>query len=502
VHSPSAKTPDPGPEKLEGLLRELMRSPNVEVREGGKRMPELAGFQFEVRRSGSRTLLHLWSGERTLVRRVLRIAEESKGRLLLEVELFGRTKPARLELSARDAPPAEGRNERERFRARFEEILAGEFPDDSIESLTTSPDLEHSFSSCYVRGVQVRRGARAVRWAILGASETQGSAARDEALSVAILWLDWQRYRARKEHFSGLRLFLPPGATDETARRMRGLNSETRIELYELDERQRRVQRADEQDTGNRDSWLSQRRDIEETLAKARAGVEWMLSLAPDAIDLATVPGRRGVVSIRFRGLEFARWADGQLSCSFDTPEAADHATAINQALGELILMRHPKSAETSHPLYRAQPERWLETLVRAEVSRLDARLNPQHLYCQVPSSGEADRGVLDLLGVTRDGRLAVIELKATEDIHLPLQGLDYWLRVNEHLKTGSFHRYGYFPGIELQQAPPLLFLVAPGFRFHASAEVILKYFDPRVEVTRIGLNENWRSGPKVVFRQ
>ncbi len=34
--------------------------------------------------------------------------------------------------------------------------------------------------------------------------------------------------------------------------------------------------------------------------------------------------------------------------------------------------------------------------------------------------------GCLDLLGVTDDGRLAVIELKADEDLHLALQGLDY----------------------------------------------------------------------------
>jgi len=34
---------------------------------------------------------------------------------------------------------------------------------------------------------------------------------------------------------------------------------------------------------------------------------------------------------------------------------------------------------------------------------------------------------MIDVLTLTRDGRLAVVELKADEDIHLPLQGLDYW---------------------------------------------------------------------------
>ena len=39
---------------------------------------------------------------------------------------------------------------------------------------------------------------------------------------------------------------------------------------------------------------------------------------------------------------------------------------------------------------------------------------------------------MLDLLTVDRCGRLLVIELKADEDLHLPLQGLDYWLRVRK----------------------------------------------------------------------
>ena len=49
-----------------------------------------------------------------------------------------------------------------------------------------------------------------------------------------------------------------------------------------------------------------------------------------------------------------------------------------------------------------------------------------------------------EVLTVTRQGRLAVVELKADEDIHLPLQGLDYWSRVAWHHSRGEFQRYGY----------------------------------------------------------
>lgn len=95
-----------------------------------------------------------------------------------------------------------------------------------------------------------------------------------------------------------------------------------------------------------------------------------------------------------------------------------------------------------------------------------------------------------------------VIELKASEDIHLLMQAVDYWLRVRRHQRDGDFQQYGYFSGIELDPAPPLVWLVAPGLRFHPVTEILLQYLAPEIRVTRIGLNENWRRGPRVIFRQ
>ena len=53
----------------------------------------------------------------------------------------------------------------------------------------------------------------------------------------------------------------------------------------------------------------------------------------------------------------------------------------------------------------------------------IDERLDPTCLYSQVPAFSASDRAMIDVLTVTREGRLAVVELKADEDIHLPLQG-------------------------------------------------------------------------------
>ena len=125
------------------------------------------------------------------------------------------------------------------------------------------------------------------------------------------------------------------------------------------------------------------------------------------------------------------------------------------------------------------QPERWLESVLRRDVEPLDAHLDPAHVYTQVPAFAASDRGMLDLLSVTRTtspqaGRLAVIELKADEDLHLALQGLDYWIRVRwHHLQTadtatgptfglGEFQRHGYFTGLRLSTDPPRLYLVGP----------------------------------------
>ena len=69
---------------------------------------------------------------------------------------------------------------------------------------------------------------------------------------------------------------------------------------------------------------------------------------------------------------------------------------------------------------------------------------------------------MIDVLTVTREGRLAVLELKADEDIQLPLQGLDYWSRVAWHHARGELQRFGYFPARELSSESPLLFLAAP----------------------------------------
>jgi hypothetical protein len=114
---------------------------------------------------------------------------------------------------------------------------------------------------------------------------------------------------------------------------------------------------------------------------------------------------------------------------------------------------------------------------------------------------------MIDLLAATRDGQLAVIELKADEDIHLPLQGLDYWSRVKWHHDREEFHRFGYFVSPEgkprpLSPEPPLLMLAAPALHIHPATDTILRYLSPEVDWNLIAVDERWREQVKVVFRK
>jgi hypothetical protein len=472
-----------------------------EVRENGERLAELEGVQYEVSAQGDATLLHLWSPQQSLVRRVLRVAEESRERVVLEVSRFGYSRHAQLEFVAGAAPRESRRVEREQFSSRLRRILTDRFPDEIVESLATSADLHHSISGSYTRGI-VRRGSEA--YAVLGASPSEDSATIDGILTFGLIWLQHARDRARRYSVHGLRLFLPRGLSTVTAHRMAALASAQEVELYEYEPLYWRVRRIARSDAGNLATCIVARREIEQAIAAAMPLAERIRHLAPNAIRVGVAPASQEV-TLRFRGLEFARWRMGAMWYGLGdhqnvlTPEKWP---SLETLVRQLETHRHPLASDTKHRLYRAQPERWLETMVAADPSRIDARLDPRHIYTQVPAFSSGDRGIIDLLGVTRDGRLAVLELKASEDIHLVMQAVDYWMRVRFHHSQDNFSRYGYFPDVRLNAKPPLLFLVAPGFRFHPSIDIVLRYLSPEIEIARIALAENWRKGLHVVFRQ
>jgi hypothetical protein len=129
----------------------------------------------------------------------------------------------------------------------------------------------------------------------------------------------------------------------------------------------------------------------------------------------------------------------------------------------------------------------------------IEPDLLAQPVHGQVLTFAAGDRDLIDLLAISYTGRLAVLELKVAEDIHLPLQALDYWMRVAWHLQRDELRHL--FPGVSLQSTSPKLLLVAPAMTFHSSNADIFRYFSPEIEVERIGLNSDWRKNLRVVLR-
>jgi hypothetical protein len=55
----------------------------------------------------------------------------------------------------------------------------------------------------------------------------------------------------------------------------------------------------------------------------------------------------------------------------------------------------------------------------------------------------------------------------------------------------------GYFPGIELSDQPPLLYLVAPALRIHPLSDVVLRHLSPEIPWEMIGLNRRLEEAHK-----
>jgi hypothetical protein len=237
---------------------------------------------------------------------------------------------------------------------------------------------------------------------------------------------------------------------------------------------------------------------------------ESVVALAPDAIDV--VRAHRGE-TLRFHGLPFARVRSiaGREQLWFGV-EGAQRRTPLDDAsahdlpklVSELREHRRTDAPERRHALYRAAPEAWLESILRRDVTRLDPglRLAPLHAQFRASRSGAGGARPVDLLAIRRDGRLVVIELKVSEDAALALQGADYWRRVEAHRRQGNITRARLFGDAHISDEPALVYLVAPMLRFHRSFHTLARTLRPEIECYRLDINEDWRTGVRVVRRQ
>lgn len=488
-------------EDLRASLQDILVPGAVEIRENGSRVTSVTPVSWEVRGNSEKPLLHLWSENCNVTRRVVAITGNSQDHLALAVERFGRIKPERMEIVRLEYAPAPRELSREAYCEQLRRILAEKFPDETLEKISAAQDLEHSLSKIHTRGI-LHRGSSQI--AFLAVSEGESQDALESSLTYGLLWLEKSRQSAKRAAVAALRLILPKGRSTVLANRLRALDPRLAVELYELDPRRETLERVDPCATGNVASWLVPRREAQLLLDRASSAVAPLIALSPESIRAHASPHTQEVV-LRFRGLAFARWHENKIYFGSDSTWEelrSKNEPALKQLIANLRNLRNPLASNVRHALYRAQAERWMQTLVHQDVTRIDVSLDPEHVYEQVFAQVAGQHGILDLLCVTRNRRLAILELKATENVDLPLQAADYWSRIRWHHSQGDFARYGYFPGIELQPAPPLVYLIAPALRFHPTTDILQRYVSRDMEIIRVGLAESWRRGLRVMFRQ
>ncbi len=400
---------------IETFLKSCRRPAVLEY--GEEPVALISGEHLLELRAG-RLWIEVWTGTRSISRRILSIERHAPGVLDCTVHCFG-GKPGKLSFLDLERPQSAHRFQsgmRQNFAEQFRRMLFRHFPGWEIATLSCGLDLQRSFSSVFPRA-SLTRGNQQI--AALACPSPREEAA---LLTFALIWFDHLRLHSRVGMQTSLVLLLPDTAGNLSAHRLRWLTGQPlNARLFRFN-------------------------------THGSAG-------EVDARDLGNLDTRVQMTSCHTERVPF----------------------------------RAPQNPSGNGS------ERCLEALVRSNPADIDASLLPSPLHGQVLTFAAMDRDLIDLLAISAAGRLTVLELKTSEDIHLPMQALDYWMRIRWHAQRKELQPL--FPGMPIQDLPPKLFLVAPAISFHSANAAILRYFSPEIEVERVGINSDWQANLKVVLR-
>ena len=417
-------------------------------------------------------------------------------------------RPCAVELSRERMATALNQSRRDHLNI-LTTIIENNLPGIKIDKSTVARIDRKSISGSYARLVLRNRSREAFKTAAgIGVNSFESQQTIDGVISHGLIWLE--ALRESSGSAEKLMIFAPAGHTSTISTRMTALTPKgVSITLYEVDEVNQTLQVIRPFDQG----------DLADNLRRAALRAEWprdinasllgpevesIVKQAPNTIELKR-KGRHTTLSLR--GLEFVCFdgRDGSIRFGIEGGRRKlepSNRHELDDLVAKLKAQRKHCPADRNDLLYRLRPERWLESILRRNITALDPAMDPRFVYSQVPTYRGEQRTFIDLLGITRSGRLVVIELKVDEEIELPFQGLDYWLRVNWHRVRGDFQKRGYFQDITIADATPLLYLVAPVFRFHGALKLIASAISKRVPVYRYGINEGWRSGVRVLLSE
>ena len=205
--------------------------------------------------AAEKPLLHLWSEQFNLTRRVLAITDHSQERMVLAVERFDRAKPDRLEFVRREFERDARQMSCEEFRARLEPAPC-----------RTVPGRKCRIPTCF-------RGPGALSFRKLRA-RVESSDTIDNCLTFALLWLAHARRSSADGAITGLRLVVPKDTSRTVAHRVGALDSHLAVELYEHNSLLDILEKIDPRRAGNVDTWLVPARESEALLQRAKPALE------------------------------------------------------------------------------------------------------------------------------------------------------------------------------------------------------------------------------------
>jgi hypothetical protein len=188
-------------------------------------------------------------------------------------------------------------------------------------------------------------------------------------------------------------------------------------------------------------------------------------------------------------------------------PLTTANAPRFQKMVAALVTNRTSAGSDASI-YFQSHETQWLRWSLRTALPWIEPCMKPNTYYKAVPIVTLRGKKELNLMTCDSSGRIAVIEMKACDDMHLPLRGLDAWIETRRLLHRESekvvnqLQSAGYFQDLALPEQLPVLYFVAPSLRIHPTNEIILKYISAAIEWHLLAVNENWREHLSVVFRK
>lgn len=468
----------------------------------------LRGDELDISAAHERLVFSCWTEKGSRSWRVLGWEWNGQILLLQASRRMGAELPL-IELAPRASAHAAAATVRaaRQFRCdKLAQLACTSLAETRIERCALSPGTRAGQPGRYARIVLRRKQTRI---AVCGPVVSDHPATVDAFLSSALLWFKRTADRIKPPYFEQLWLIVADELLKPLLYRVALLRESLRktIQVFTADDDLSVLTRGEGLE--RRDLWKKKLAHFPPVPA---AGINEqtaaIIALAPDAIDV--VHARHGE-TLRYFGLPFARVRSllGAERIWFGVDAARrrllDESTRSDweNLLWNLREHRAATAADHHHTFYRSAAEAWLESLLRRDITRLDPGLiiAPLHAQFRTARGGKLGIRPIDLLALRQDGRLVVIELKVYEDREHVLQGADYWRRVEAHRRRRHIARAKLFGELRIKDEPPLVYLVAPTLRVHPSFQTVARFIATDIEMYRFDINEDWRSGVRVMRR-